>query len=230
MPILGTLLLIIPLHTEASCAAPSLFTSFEDRSDTQITEFVVDGDYHNALFSGGLAHIPSPTNLAMEGNKAWVVYSANHTSAPDSTGTGTITLTPPAIDLMFNTRAAPDIVARVQVIDSGNNVVSEHNVETAGHTAVHVRLSENQLPIEMVKLVVDGGTGQVAIDPLYFRGNSQTPPCNDTLGYGNGAISLLELFMMFFLTLYWLFTSKKGFKEYRNSTCIWILSALFCWT
>jgi hypothetical protein len=105
--ILSSFLCFIPLQAGASCALPSLFTGFEDRSDTAITEFTVESLYHSTTFSGGLANIPSPVYLASRGEKVWQVYSTNHASAPDSTGSGTITLNPPATDLEFYARAAP---------------------------------------------------------------------------------------------------------------------------
>ena len=211
-PILSALLLLMPIHTQASCAPPSLSTGFEERSDTALTDFIVNGSYHSASFSGGLANTPSPSNLAIEGNNAWQVYSANNSSTPESTGIGTITLTPPAIDLEFVARAAPDISARAQVIDTGNNVVLEQSVETDHHSFFVIRRSENELPIAEIHLIIDGGIGQAAIDRLYFHGNSESPPCNDTMNIGQGAIDIVELLAMLFLILWHGIVYIKGKK------------------
>jgi hypothetical protein len=195
-PILFTLLSFMPLYAGASCAPPSLSTGFEDRSDTAITEFTVDGLYHSATFSGGLANIPSPVYLTSRGEKAWQVYSVNHASAPDSTGNGTITLTPPATELQFYARAAPDVMTRIQALDTGNYVVLERNIETTGHSVIAYHNDGSELPIEEIRLIVDGGSGQAAIDDFYFQGVTAVPPCNDVIVNGSGSLTILVLFVL----------------------------------
>lgn len=207
----------IPLHVGASCALPSLSTGFEDRSDTAITEFTIEGLYHSATFAGGLANIPSPVYLASGGEKAWQVYSTNHATAPDSTGSGTITLTPPATRLQFYARAAPDVIARIQALDTGNNVVLERNVETTGHSVIEYHNNGSELPIEEIQLIIDGGSGQAAIDDFYFHGVTEIPPCNDTIGYGSGSLNILILFVLCLRLLYRSLKLVTLFKKGTNN-------------
>jgi hypothetical protein len=54
----------------------------------------------------------------------------------------------------------------------------------------------NELPIEEIRLIIDGGSGQAAIDDFYFHGVTEVPPCNDTIGYGSGSLNILVLFVL----------------------------------
>jgi hypothetical protein len=194
-------LLFVP-QADASCVAPSLFIGFEDRLDAEILEFTVEGYYHTATFSGGLANRPTSSDLAIQGEKAWLVYSANHSAAPESTGYGTITLTPPATTIDFSIKTASGVIARIQMLDTDNNVAAEIIEPPPDYTGIVYRNRNGEAFIAQIHLIIDGGSGQIAIDQFHFRGNSNAPPCNDTIEAGGGALYFLLLIVVCIIILF----------------------------
>jgi hypothetical protein len=162
-------------------------SDFEGFENGAITELLVNGVGHEAVFSGGLISEPEYFEGVYE--KAWYVPSLGESSS----GIGNVTLNPGGILVEFDYQADGNIQVVIQLLDSGQSVVHEHTIADEKGKFSY-RVAEGDSMIESLSIKVVGGDGGMYIDNFHYFGTSISEPCNDVISVrAGGSIGFLIL-------------------------------------
>ena len=171
----------------ASCPPPEeLVTVFDEQLDSVVSEFsVTGGDELSAQFFGGMRRVPKIGQFDSV-DYAWIVLPEGETIEGASNGSATIVLAPPGDSMVLDVQTGVDVFGRVQIIDTHDTIIAEHMLSSALVTSLQTLVVDGEAKIAKVKVIVDGGSEEVAVLGFTYLLNSS---CNDSAGLEVGAIN-----------------------------------------